>query len=110
MKSFLKFVDKWGPGVLSIVTLLGVVAFGWVYGERVSRLQGAVDARLQMELALRTEIQTYQAHTVKLREILQESGLKLPPLPEPVVLLAPPEQSKSSSEPKSPEPKPSHKH
>lgn len=76
-----KLIDKWGPGAIALITLLGVVAYGWINGERVSRLEGAVESRAQMEIALRMEIQTLQAHVVKLREEIQKAGIKLPLAP-----------------------------
>lgn len=38
-----KLIDKWGPGAIALITLLGVVAYGWINGERVSRLEGRID-------------------------------------------------------------------
>lgn len=74
---------------ISIVTSVMVLLFMIGYNQelssrdqRIAKLEGMVQARLQMESSLRIEIQTWQAYVVDLQKTLLESGLNPPSSPK----------------------------
>lgn len=57
-RKVLSSIDRWGPGVIALVTLLAVIALGWTYGERISRAEG-VYLRMSQEMnSYRKDIQS----------------------------------------------------
>lgn len=92
MKRIWATIDRWGPGVITVLTLFFVIYFGWTYSERLSRSEGKVealqhqlDARNAIEVGFRTEVQTWQAYVINLRSKMFEYGIHdVPPPPQPV--------------------------
>lgn len=74
-------VDRWGPGLISLFAMLGLIFYGWVTDQRIARLEGMVIARLEMEASLRMELQTWQAYVVVLQKRLIENGIDVPDSP-----------------------------
>lgn len=66
-----------------MLSILALIFYAWTNDQRIARLEGMVQARLQMEISLRTEIQTYQAYTVRLQALMIEEGIKVPDLSIP---------------------------
>lgn len=92
-------IDRWGPGAISIVTLLFVVWFEMSHGEieaaaearwleRANGLQKQIEAYSSMETRqngeLADRISILTAHVVTLRVELARAGVKVPPMPTPV--------------------------
>lgn len=82
-------IDRWGPGAVSLLTFVVVIALGWQYGERISRNEGRYEAvqqqlrsRIELEGSLRQEIQVFQAHCVKLQQLMIQHGINTPDMPE----------------------------
>lgn len=73
-----KSVDRWGPGFVALTSFLALIFYAWMNDQRMAKLEGMVQARLQMESSLRMEIQTFQAYIVKLERTVTEHGIKLP--------------------------------
>lgn len=84
MRRLLSTVDRWGPAVLSVLSLFALCGMGWIYSTQIARLEGMVEARLQMEASLRMEIQTWQAYVSSLEKVMIESGLQIPERPKPL--------------------------
>lgn len=83
-----KSVDRWGPGAIALVTLLALIGGLWYLGERTSRIEGeaatlhrVLEQRLSVEVALRAEVQTWQAYTVRLQTRMIEA--KMTAVPDP---------------------------
>lgn len=73
---------------MALVTLLAVVAYGWQSeGERGLRdgrivgLEAQISERIALEIALRSEVETWKAYVVSLKEVMIRSGLTPPPPP-----------------------------
>lgn len=95
MRRVLSTVDRWGPGLIAILTLFAVVSLGWQYDKRIAKSQGDIEGlqkqinllqqqinnRVTLESSLRSEVQTWQAHVVVLRIKMTEAGMKDIPLP-----------------------------
>jgi len=84
-------VDRWGPMVVAVLTLFVVVFFGWHNSERVGRLEGLyrglerdTESRDRREIALQSQIQTWQAYVNSLQKKLTEAGIKVPDPPKPI--------------------------
>lgn len=68
----------------SIAVLLFMIGYGQELAKRdsdIARLEGMVQARLQMESTLRLEIQTWQAYVKSLERVLTEHEIELPEAP-----------------------------
>lgn len=83
-----RYVERWLPALVALAAVLGVVLVGWTQGERLATLEGAaratreeLDRRTQLEVALRLEVQTLQAHVVVLNREMIKAGLTPPPPP-----------------------------
>lgn len=83
MKALWDKIDRWGPGVIALVTLLIVLWYCRFLEGRQSTLFIIYSERSQIESSLRSEIQTWQAYTVTLRDIMIKHGLEVPPAPKP---------------------------
>lgn len=84
-------VDRWGPLAVSLLTFLTFIGYAWAHGERTAALEGRaeglqrqVDQRNQIEIALRTEVQTWQAYVIDLRSKMAAARIQVPPPPLPV--------------------------
>lgn len=66
--------------VVSVATCLLVLLFMVNQGQKVGFLDGRVEERVSLEIALRNEIQIWQAYVVRLQRIMAEAGMK-PPAP-----------------------------
>lgn len=85
----LRSAAVWGPPIIAILTLVSTIWTLTIFQREIGRLEGRAHG-MEMQLSnmvrengiLRLEIQTWQAHTVKLREALLKHGLEVPPLPE----------------------------
>lgn len=87
MKWLWSTADRWGPGVVALVALLGTIWYGRSLEGRAIGLQAQISERTQVEIALRTEVQTWQAYVVSLKEAMIRAGIRdLPPPPRPVTL------------------------
>lgn len=87
MKRAWSKVDRWGPGAISIVALLVTLWYGLQAEARSEEIRNLINSRNQMEIALRTEIQTWQAHVVSLKETMIKAGIQnVPPSPRPVIV------------------------
>lgn len=89
-------IDRWGPGVIAVVTLLAVAALAWTYSSRLARSEGAasalqhqVDEHAHAMLGYRIEVQTLQAYVAALRGDMIRAGMNPSPLPVPLPLTAP---------------------
>lgn len=80
----LSTVYKWGPGAVAIVTLVMVLLTNADLRERVAYLEGGVNSRANVEIAMRAEIQTWQAYVNVLRLRMAEAGVKDIPPPPPM--------------------------
>lgn len=79
--------DRWGPSVTSIVTLLACLWYMRQLEGQNAALQAQMTDRSNMEIALRAEIQTWQAYVVGLKEVMIKAGIReVPPSPRPVTL------------------------
>lgn len=83
MKRLWSSVLLWGPGVISLVTLLAVVWYGRFLEGRLVGL----DDRVAEQMMLRQEIQTWQAYVVSLQRRMIETGIAVPDSPRPVTLI-----------------------
>lgn len=88
MKAPWNTIDRWGPGMLSVLTILMLAALGWQYSGRLARTEGEMgiirdDANTQQieMIALRNEIETLQAYIVVLRVEMVRGGLNAPDFP-----------------------------
>jgi len=76
--------DRWGPGVLSIITLFTLIAVGWIYSERIARLEGKVSV-LQHELDkqddLSKDIVSLRNWAIAVYTGLESRGIKIQPVP-----------------------------
>lgn len=80
---FWQSVDRWGPLAVSVLSILALIYYAWMTDQRMARLEGMVEARLQMESDLRTEMQTWQAYVFGLQKRMIETGVEnVPDLPE----------------------------
>lgn len=75
---------------ISITTSIMVLLFMIGYNQelasrdqRIAKLEGMVQARLQMESDLRTEIQTWQAYCMALQRKMIEYGVRSSDVPVP---------------------------
>lgn len=82
-------VDRWGPAAVSIVTLLAVIAIGWMYSERtahlegeVSSLQHQVDVYGKIGIARDDDIDTLRNWIIAVYERGSAHGWDMPELPE----------------------------
>lgn len=81
-------IDRWGPGVVALLTLLSVVAVGWIYGERIARLEGeirglekVIEVQAQSEAQTLTELSAIRNWAVAVYERGSSAGWKLPEIP-----------------------------
>lgn len=92
MRRVLTHVDRWGPGVLSIITLCAVVVLAWNYDRQLDAIRLSKDleiGRLDREIdqiradnrereeRLREEIQMQQAITIALRADMLRAGVTI---------------------------------
>jgi len=89
-------VDRWGPGLVAVLTLFAVVGMGWMYTSRLARAEGAaaalqhqVDEHVVAMAAYRLEVQTWQLYVVALRGDMIKAGMNPAPLPT-IAVPAPP--------------------
>lgn len=82
MHRVLQSIDRWGPALVSVMTLFFLAVFGWSMSVKVSKIEGQLADKEQTELALRTEIQTLQAYVVSLKEAMIRAEIETPPTPK----------------------------
>lgn len=78
-------IHIWGPGAVALGALLALIFYAWMTDQRIARLEGMVEAEIQMHISLRMEIQTWQAYINRVEKYLIESGFEdvpKPPTPE----------------------------
>jgi len=97
-------VEKWGPCVVAVIALFAVIGIGWTTSSRMSKIEGHTYAHSTahdgMEIALRAEIQTWQAYVVSLQAIMIKNGIKDVPLPpKPLSPLSSPSSCPSNCPP-----------
>lgn len=80
----LRTILVWGPWLVALLSLLGVIGVGWVSTARIARLEGALESRNAMEMALRTEILTWQSHVMVLQRLMEQRGIPTPNPPSPL--------------------------
>lgn len=79
-------VDRWGPLAGALLSFIVLIYYAWMNDQRIARLEGMVQARLQMESDLRVEIQTWQAYVFGLQKRMIEEGVEnVPDLPESLI-------------------------
>lgn len=64
-------IDRWGPGVVALLTLIAVVALGWQYSERISRIEGRQSIILQCvdnQAEIKQRLENIQSKAIKDRE------------------------------------------
>lgn len=74
-------IDRWGPGVISLLSIFALIYYGWITDQRIARLEGMVQARLQMESDLRSDFQLWQSYCASLEKSMIEFGVKVPKFP-----------------------------
>lgn len=83
-KLLLHTVDRWGPGVIAVVTLFLVIGVGWKNSERTARLEGMVASQdktiSRMDVTLREDIRMYQTYVLVLQRKMIEYGMQVPDL------------------------------
>lgn len=91
MRRFLSTIDRWGPALISVLALFVVCGIGWTYAGRIASVEGQtyslqqeLNRRVQLEIALRAEVQTWQAYVVVLQKRIIEQGLSVPDSPKPI--------------------------
>lgn len=91
----LEKVDRWGPITVALITLLVVIALAWQYDSRLASQRATIEAlqkqidnandylssRATLDVALRAELQTWQAYVVKLQLSLVQHGIEVPDPP-----------------------------
>lgn len=73
-------IDRWGPGVLALLSLLIVIGFGWQMGERISRIEGRQSIIVECvakQAETKQEIASLQAKSIKDREDWEFAVAKL---------------------------------
>lgn len=73
-------IDRWGPGAVSVLTLVVVIALGWQYGERISRVEGrqsVITECVNTQAKINQKIENIQAKSVKDREDWEFAVAKL---------------------------------
>lgn len=87
MKKVWETMDRWGPGAIAVITLIAVIWYGRFLEGRQVEIDRQLSDRSELELSLRMEIQTWQAHVVTLKQRMIEAGIKnVPDSPKPIVL------------------------
>lgn len=74
--------------MVSIVTLIYLILFSWKYDSRLAYNAGRIDGineeisrRTQLEAYNKSELQMWQAYTVRLHTLMVEHGMKVPQPP-----------------------------
>ena len=85
MRGWIATIDRWGPGLISVLGILALIAITWTRDKETAHLRGMIEARLQMEqslrndiLSFRSEIQLWQSHVIVLRTEMVKHGLAVP--------------------------------
>jgi len=74
MRRLISSIDRWGPALLSVITLFWLV----VYSIKVGRIEGQLIGKAETESELRTEIQTLQAYVNSLEKTIIKAGIDIP--------------------------------
>lgn len=84
-----RVIDRWGPGVIAVVTLLGVAAYGWSRDQRVAELEGVVyglqnqsNQKVASEIELRRRMDAAERWMVAIYERGSANNWNLPQLPD----------------------------
>lgn len=82
-------VDRWGPAVVSIITLLAVIAIGWMYSERTAHVEGQLeslhrqmDSYIRLDAARMDETAALRSWAIAVYERGSAHGWDMPKLPE----------------------------
>lgn len=73
-------IDRWGPGAISLLTLIVVIALGWQYSERIARIEGrqsVVSECVNDQAEINQKISSIQAKSIKDREDWEFAVAKL---------------------------------
>lgn len=54
-------IDRWGPGLVAVITFMTVIALGWQYDRRLSYIQARSEAQIE---ALQKQIDKLQSAQV----------------------------------------------
>lgn len=86
-------IDRWGPGVIAVLTLCAVVVIGWQYDIRIARVEGrhevvqmVADCTLQ-QARLEQRIGSLERKTTKDREDWEFAAAKLEHFKEDMIRL-----------------------
>lgn len=103
MRPFLYSIDRWGPALVSVLTLFFLSAFGWSYSVKVARLEGRLEAlqnqvnqQEETKTVLRNEITSLSKWMIAVHERGSAAGWKLPEIPVSQVTVR---QNKPNSKP-----------
>lgn len=88
MKKIIQSVDRWGPAVVSVITLFLFAATSWWYSERIARLEGhiqslqsQVNIHMQSEQSLRIELSGIKNWMIAVYERGSANNWNLPIIP-----------------------------
>lgn len=91
MKKSLETIDRWGPGVVALISILALVAYGWTTDQRIAKLEGMVQVRIQAESNMRAESESLKQELAAIKNwviaVYERADAKnwdLPNLPEAV--------------------------
>lgn len=81
-------IDRWGPGAVALLSVLIVIGMGWIYGERIARLEGQIkglenqiETHAQAESQARTDMNSIHNWAVAVYERGSAAGWELPDVP-----------------------------
>lgn len=75
-------VERWGPLVVSILTLLALVGYAWNRDQRTAALEAREALRTANEASEHLDRQMLMTYIQQLRLDLARAGIKPPPMPE----------------------------
>ena len=85
MKSIWGTIDRWGPGIISLSSILALIFYAWMTDQRIARLEGMVQVEIELHQSLRSELQTWQAYVFVLQKRMIEHQIKVPDPPKETV-------------------------
>lgn len=77
-----KSVDRWGPGFVSVITLVALIALSWIYSSRLSYQQGEIDTLKDEREKNWQAIETYRLEVQALRVEIARAGVTVKPKKE----------------------------
>lgn len=75
-------IDKWGPGVVAVITLMAVTGLAWIYDARLNRQAGRIESMDNEITRYRSDldhswqvIETYRLEVQALRVEIARAGI-----------------------------------